>query len=74
MSGESSCVRERGGVRLDPLAGDGGRERRASPCADSETGAENVTEMVVFGATFCAPAAGVVDCSDERGRAGPRSP
>jgi len=26
----------------------------------SETGAENVTEIVVFGATFCAPGAGLV--------------
>ena len=27
----------------------------------SDTGAENVSEMVAFGATFCSPGSGLVD-------------
>ena len=34
----------------------------------SETGAEKVNEMGVFGATFCVPAAGVADCREKEAR------
>ena len=39
----------------------------AASCSD--TGAENVSEMVVFGATFCAPGAGVVDAREKEDEA-----
>ena len=42
-------------THLPPMAGD-----RRGVALRSETGAENVTEIVVFGATFCAPGAGLV--------------
>ena len=55
--GGVEVVGQGGGVRLDPPARDGGRQN--GRCLCSETGAENVTEMVVFGRHVLGPRGGV---------------
>src|ERR1700722_18502434 len=40
----------------------------------SDTGAEKVSEIVVFAATFCAPAAGLVDCRENEAPLEPPDP